>query len=86
MTCEAVGVRSTAHRPQRAWPAPPWTAHARVTGPRYRIDYAWQQKPTAPVGRRLVPLAANVEQDCGAASDHQPLSLDLEAIAFDAGE
>ena len=77
-----------AHRPaQRAWPSPPWTAHARVAGgPRYRIDYAWLRNPAAAYGRRLVPLSTRVEHDCGGASDHQPIVIDFEAIAFDAGE
>ena len=33
-----------------------------------------------------VPLAAFVELDSGEASDHQPLVVDFEAVAFDAGE
>jgi endonuclease/exonuclease/phosphatase family metal-dependent hydrolase len=77
---------AVAHRPQREWASPPWTAHVHADGPRYRIDYCWLSRPASPVGRRFVPLAAYVEQDCGRASDHQPLVVDLEAIAFDAGE
>ena len=81
-------VATLAHRPQqREWPAPPWTAHARVVGgPRYRIDYAWLRNPADATGRRLVPLSTHVEHSCGGASDHQPVVVDFEALAFDAGE
>lgn len=75
-----------AHRPYAAWPAPPWTAHARVAGPRYRIDYVWLRNPEAAGGgRRLVPLSSEVEPTADA-SDHQPLLVEVEAIAYDAGE
>ena len=67
-----------ARRPQGAWPAAPWTAHVRVPGgPRYRIDYAWLHSPRGGNAPRLVPTACRVEMDCGGASDHQPLVLDL---------
>ena len=67
--------------------APPWTAHVLdAERPPYRIDYAWSRAPAAVGGRRLVPLAAFVELDSGEASDHQPLVVDFEAVAFDAGE
>ena len=54
--------------------------------PPCRIDYIHSRPPAQQGGRRLVPLAAAVESDCGGASDHQPLVVDFEAIAFDAGE
>ena len=62
------------------------SAHVHTAGPRYRIDYAWLCNPAAAYGRRLVPLSTRVEHDCGGASDHQPIVIDFEAIAFDAGE
>jgi endonuclease/exonuclease/phosphatase family metal-dependent hydrolase len=72
---------------QPSWRAPPWTAHVRDEArPPCRIDYVHSRPPSAPGGRRLVPLAAAVESNCGEASDHQPLVLDFEATAFDAGE
>jgi endonuclease/exonuclease/phosphatase family metal-dependent hydrolase len=70
-----------------AWGRAPWTAHVLdAERPPYRIDYAWSRAPAAVGGRRLVPLAAFVELDSGEASDHQPLVVDFEAVAFDAGE
>lgn len=70
-----------------SWRGPPWTAHVRDEArPPCRIDYVHSRPPSAPGGRRLVPLAAAVESNCGEASDHQPLVLDFEATAFDAGE
>ena len=72
---------------QPSWRAPPWTAHVRDEArPPCRIDYVHSRPPSAPGGRRFVPLAAAVESNCGEASDHQPLVLDFEATAFDAGE
>jgi endonuclease/exonuclease/phosphatase family metal-dependent hydrolase len=76
---------------ESGWRAPPWSAHTRdPERPPYRIDYVWSRAPRThartPGGRRLVPLAAAIETQCGEASDHQPLVLDFEAIAFDAGE
>ena len=69
------------------WRAPPWSAHTRdPERPPYRIDFVWSRAPRTRGGRRLVPLAAAVETQCGEASDHQPLVLDFEATAFDAGE
>ena len=77
---------TAAHRPHRPWARPPWTAHVRsADGPRYRIDYAWLRRPELAHGRRLVPLEALVDEEPDA-SDHQPLVVDVEAIAFDAGE
>ena len=69
------------------WRGPPWSAHTRdPERPPYRIDFVWSRAPRSRGGRRLVPLAAAVETRCGEASDHQPLVLDFEATAFDAGE
>lgn len=68
------------------WRAPPWSAHVGTDRPPYRIDYVWSRPPTAAFGRRLVPLSAAVELDSDDASDHQPVVVDFEAIAFDAGE
>lgn len=71
------------------WQTPPWSAHVRDRDrPRYRIDYLWTRAPTAPFGggRQLVPLAGCIEANCSEASDHQPVVVDFEAVAFDAGE
>ena len=69
------------------WQQPPWSAHTRdPERPSYRIDYAWTRAPSSNGGRRLVPLDAFVEFECGAASDHQPIVLDFEATSFDASE
>ena len=40
----------------------------------------------AELGMVALVLAAFVELDSGEASDHQPLVVDFEAVAFDAGE
>ena len=65
----------------RAWAADPWTAHVRVpNGPPYRIDYVWMRTPQPAGERVLVTRASHVEMECGAASDHQPLVVDLEAV------
>ena len=59
----------------------------RVLTPELDPSLGRSRNPSSPVGRRLVPHAARAELECdGAASDHQPLVVDLEAIAFDAGE
>ena len=69
------------------WRKPPWSAHIRdLERPPYRIDYVWSRAPSGTSGRRLLPLGASVVSECGEASDHQPLLLDFEAAAFDAGE
>ena len=67
------------------WRAPPWSAHTRdPERPPYRIDFVWSRAPDN--GRCLVPLSAYVIREAGEASDHLPLIVDFEAIAFDAGE
>jgi len=82
-----VDVHAAVERTSTGWQSPPWSAHCRDTErPPYRIDYAWSRAPSTMSGRRLVPLSASVATNCGAASDHQPVIFDLEAIAFDGGE
>ena len=70
----------------RSWRSPPWSAHVNdLERPPYRIDYVWSRVAAAS-GRSLVPLSAQAVPDRSEASDHVPVVVDLEAIAFDAGE
>ena len=67
------------------WRDAPWSAHVATERPPYRLDYVWSRAPASAGGRRLVPLGAFVA-DGGEASDHQPVVVDFEAVAYDAGE
>jgi len=83
---DAVGALEQ-HRADGSWRAPPWSAHVLDRErPPCRIDFIHSRAPSALGGRRLVPLTAAVEHNCRQASDHQPIVVDFEATAYDAGE